>query len=421
MPEGLRIAHFTNVYRPAVNGVVTSVATFRDSLTALGHSVFLFAPEHRGYEDLEPLVFRYPALHAHGYPLAIPISPPIDWLLPHLKLDVLHANHPFLLGRVAATKSRRLGIPLVFTYHTRYREYSHYVPALPTSLVEEFLDGWVGRYLAHCHMVVVPTPTIAASLKEKYGLEDGVRVVPTGLHLEKWRQPAQGDLCAQLGWSPQDPVLVSAGRLAEEKNWECLLAAFAHVLREVPTARLAILGEGNDRQALEALARQLGVDGRVHLPGLVSPQQVHAYFKAARLFCFASVTETQGLVTLEAMASGLPVAAVEASGTTDAVTHGQTGLLTPNDPEALAHAVLRLVQDEQLRLSLAERAVEAAGDYDAGRCAVRMVEVYGEATQRQRRGSHLDPVQSPVSFEDRWRRFLGLRPAGEEVEQVHTS
>lgn len=402
MSTKLRIAQFTNVYRPVVNGVVTSVSTFRDAMVEMGHQVFLFAPEARDYIDEEPLVFRYPSLDipAQNYPLTIPLSSNIDWLIPHLKLDVLHANHPFLLGQVAARKSRKQNIPLVFTYHTRYREYSHYVPALPTAMVSEFIGAYVGRYLAKCHIVVVPSTSIRDLLAEKYNLTDGVHVIPTGLDLAKWQQKPSVDHRASLGTGP---VLVSAGRLAPEKNFECLLRAFAKV---AGSPSLVILGEGAHRQALENLARELGVSERLNLVGSVSPGEVLAYFKASDLFVTASVTETQGLVTLEAMASGLPVAAVRASGTSDVVIDEESGLLTDNDPNALADAISRMLGAPNLLKRMAARSLEITKNFDTRICAERMLTVYGEAIERNIAGQRLQPEQPHLTLEERWRGFL---------------
>ncbi|CAN0336891.1 unnamed protein product, partial [Phaeothamnion confervicola] len=350
----------------------------------------------------EPLVFRYPSLDlpTQNYPLTIPLSSNIDWLIPRLKLDVLHANHPFLLGQVAARKSRKQNIPLVFTYHTRYREYSHYVPALPTAMVSEFIGAYVGGYLAKCHVVVVPSTSIKELLAEKYNLTDGVHVIPTGLDLAKWAKEPSVDHRASLGTGT---VLVSAGRLAPEKNFECLLRAFA-LLEGSPS--LVILGDGTHRGALENLARELGVFERLHLVGSVSPAEVLAYFKAADLFVTASVTETQGLVTLEAMASGLPVAAVRASGTSDVVVNGESGLLTANDPAALAAAISRMLLDRDLLGRMAARSLDVTKAFDALVCAKRMLEVYGEAIERNAAGQRLKPVQPHVTLEDRWRAFI---------------
>ena len=123
----MHIAYFTNFYLPVVNGVVRSVQSFRDTLSSMGHNVFVFAQEDN-YEDTEPFIFRYPSLHlplTGDIPAAIPVSPFVDQLIPKLKLDVIHTHHPVLLGQTAATKARDYNLPLVFTFHTQYQEYTH--------------------------------------------------------------------------------------------------------------------------------------------------------------------------------------------------------------------------------------------------------------------------------------------------------
>ena len=123
----MHIANFTNTYLPVISGVVRSIRSFRDELTHQGHNVFIFAQEHADYIDQDPFIFRYPSLNLPteiDIPTAIPISPFIDRLLPAVKLDVIHTHHPFLLGQTAATKAQELNLPLVFTFHTQYREYT---------------------------------------------------------------------------------------------------------------------------------------------------------------------------------------------------------------------------------------------------------------------------------------------------------
>ena len=139
----MHIAFFTNFYLPVVNGVSRSVESFRKELTRQGHNVFIFAQSANGYEDEVPFVFRYPSFTLPVYvevPAVIPVSPFIDQLLPTLKLDMIHTHHPFLLGSTAARKAEELSLPLVFTFHTQYQEYTHYIP-LPQETFQEFLKG----------------------------------------------------------------------------------------------------------------------------------------------------------------------------------------------------------------------------------------------------------------------------------------
>ena len=150
-----RVGMFTNVYLPTTNGVVVSVETFRKALTKLGHDVFIFGPDSGDIEDRAPFIFRYPAveLPLQKYPLTLPVSSYIDHVLKNLKPQVLHANHPALLGRVAEKKAEELNLPLVYTYHTRYADYSHYADPLPQENVREFhrsLAGIVYEQLPPC-------------------------------------------------------------------------------------------------------------------------------------------------------------------------------------------------------------------------------------------------------------------------------
>ena len=145
----MHIANFTNTYLPVISGVVRSVRSFRDELTHRGHNVFIFAQEQMDYTDKDPFIFRYPSLNLPtgiDIPTAIPISPFIDRLIPAIKLDVIHTHHPFLLGNTAATKAQELNLPLVFTFHTQYREYTHYVP-FPMETVQNFIKSTVDRLL----------------------------------------------------------------------------------------------------------------------------------------------------------------------------------------------------------------------------------------------------------------------------------
>lgn len=404
----MHIAHFTNTYHPVTSGVVRSVSSFRRALTGLGHNVFVFAQANREYEDHEPFVFRYPALQLplQEYPLTIPVSNFVDTLLPSLKLDVIHAHHPALLGQVAARKADHFGIPLVFTHHTRYSEYSHYAFALPQGLAKQVIERWIGDYMSQCQHVVVPSESIKQILLETYGVTEGISVVPTGIDVAHYQQAEAGDIRQRHGWADDETVLISLGRLAKEKNWETLITAVSPLIHNQPHIRLVILGEGEERAGLEALADRLGVAERVNLLGTVPFDAVPNYLKAADLFCFASITETQGLVTLEAMAAGLPVVAVDATGTRDAVQDGVEGRLAPNESEALTAALNELLADEALRHKMAEAAVHRANEFDLQTLARRLVGVYEEAMAAKKAGFHIaTDTQKPIFSLD-WRQLL---------------
>ncbi|RMG96042.1 MAG: glycosyltransferase family 4 protein [Chloroflexi bacterium] len=408
MPR-FHIAHFTNTYLPFINGVSRSVENFRRGLTELGHNVFIFAPDADAYEDTVPFVFRYPAIELplQKYPLTIPVSTFIDKLLPALKLDVLHAHHPALLGQVAAKKAQELDVPLVFTHHTRYRDYSHYVAALPQNLVKDVIDRWVVDYMTKCQHVVVPSESIRAMLIDRYGITERVSVVPTGVDVARFHEANGRFLRQKYGWQ-EDIVLISAGRLAAEKNWPTLLEAFRLLLPDYPQCRLVILGDGPERKNLENLCRNLGIEKRVVWMGQVPFEEMPVFLKAANIFCFASVTETQGMVTLEAMAAGLPVVAVRASGTADFITDGQEGFLTPNDSSALAEALKVLLTDNGRCQQFGQAAYAKAQQFTIYNQAQKMETVYQQAIADKKAGYTIqaDP-QKPI-FRINWQKYLGV-------------
>jgi glycosyltransferase involved in cell wall biosynthesis len=398
---------FTNVYLPMTNGVVTSVRSFRQGLVSRGHVVYVLAPHAtEPYQRDERFVFRYPALELplQRYPLTLPVSPFMDMLLPCLAPDVLHAHHPVMLGRVAAKKSRSLGVPLVFTYHTRYQEYSHYAKAMPEHLVKEFLENWLANFMRKCHHVIVPSESIRDMLEDTYGITKRVSVVATGVDRAVFQCSDRQLAREEMGWDEGHTVLVSVGRLAREKNWELLFEAFQKALHRHPSARLLVIGGGEEQERLQSFCAGLAIEGQVTFTGSVPFAVIPRYLCAADLFCFASVTETQGLVTLEAMASGLPVVAVDASGTRDVLTDGREGFLTDLDSRALADKLCLLITDPDLRKRFAQAASRRAADFDIAAQAARLEDVYHIAIEDYRSGYRV-PVQADHSTSG-FRRFF---------------
>ena len=381
----MRIAHFTNTYKPNINGVSRSVSTFREALTDLGHQVFIFAPGSGKYVDDEPYIFRFPAFEIpqFNYSISIPVSTYVNWTLPRLKPDVIHSNHPVLLGDIAANRAFKFDLPLVFTFHTRYTEYSHYVP-LQQAFVKGVIVEGLARYLRKCQHIITPSASIQNILAE-HGVDDRVTTIPTGIDLEPYRDADGRKIRDHFGWG-NDRVLVSMGRLAREKNWETLLDACARVMETHADVRLLLIGDGPQRDELEKYASDLGIANRVTFVGRVPFESVPDHPKAGDLFCFASVTETQGLATMEALAAGLPVVAVDATGTRDVVEEGVDGLLTHNDSQALALAISRLLDDNGLRETFIANAREKVKQFDTKRQAKRLVEVYRQVIEDKKAG-----------------------------------
>jgi glycosyltransferase involved in cell wall biosynthesis len=359
-----------------LGGVSTAVQTLRDSLRALGHHPVVVAPRAAGTTG-EPDVVRVPAVPAPTYPdfsLPLPLGPALVRQIAALDLDVFHVQHPFLLGVTARRLARSLGRPVVFTYHTLYDKYAHYVP-LPRPLVAARAVAWSTRFANTVDAVVAPSLGLAARLRAQ-GVRRPIEVVPTGVDLESFRPGDRAAARAALGLAADIPLLLYVGRLDREKNLALLLEAFERVAAGHPTVELVLVGRGTWESALRRQAARLPSGSRVRFAGGVPHEAVVRYYQAADLFVFASTTETQGLAVLEAMAVGLPVVAVRASGVEDAVVDGVSGLLVAEDPGLCADAVLEVLNDPGLAAKLAAGGREAALTVAATALAGRLVALY---------------------------------------------
>lgn len=389
MKEKMHLAHFSNTYFPIVSGVVRSVSAFRKELSDLGHNVFIFAQDAPDYEDEEPFIFRYPAVRLglpHEIPATIPFSPFIDTLFPALKIDVVHSHHPILVGQAAANIAEKHGLPLVFTYHSRYDEYSQYFP-IKSEAIDEFLrdavTSWLDGYMRRCQHIIAPSDSIRQKIKDVHGVKSSITVVPTGIDLDIFRNADGCKVREKHGWE-QTKVLISIGRLVKEKNWETLLKAVKLVMTCHPDVHFVLIGDGDERENLENFTYDLGISDHVSFIGKIPFDEVPHYLKAADMFCFASRSETQGLVTMEAMSAGLPIVAVDGTGTRDVVTDGVEGFLTEDDSEALSESICKLFEDKQLLVRF-KRAVERkANVFTIKAQAKKLVNVYQEAKEARK-------------------------------------
>ena len=387
----MHIGFYTNAYSPTISGVVRSVGSFRKALTELGHNVFIFSPQTEDYEDDEPFIFRYPSLDIPQFPdlpFVIPISSSIDHILPSLKMDVIHSHHPVLLGQTAAHNSSKYNLPLVFTFHSRYWEYSRYAGSFGQDFIKDQIDNILCEYLQKCHHIITPSDSLRQILFDEYGFKEQVTTIPTGIDVAQFESLNRHIERQKRKWG-DDIVLISAGRLAVEKNWDTLMEAAALVMLKTPNVRLVLLGDGSERKKLHKKAKTLGINGRVEMPGGIDLDQVGNYLVAADIFCFASVAEAQGLVTLEAMAAGLPVAAVDGSGTRDVLEDGVQGFMTANGAEALGQGIEKLVADQELRSKMGQAARKRAREFDIVNQARKLLDVYAIAQESARQGKKI--------------------------------
>ncbi len=382
----MRIALFTNNYLPFCGGVTISVETLRRGLEASGHEAWVFGPRLTGAEDASVKVVRYPSIPVATYPefaLAVPYSRRIERLVSALAFDVIHAHHPFLLGPAARRLARRTRRPLIFTYHTRYEKYAHYVP-LPLRLVQAAALRISAGFAAQADAVLAPSAVIRDELHAR-GVRAPIAVVPTGVDLERFRPGDREAARRSLGVGQGEPLVLYVGRLDREKSVDRVLGAFERVASTIPAARLVLVGQGTEAERLRRTAASLPVAERIRFLGLRPHDSLAECYQAADVFLFASETETQGLVLAEAAACGLPAVAVDAPGCDEVVRDGDTGILTKGDPAALAEAVIGLLLDPERRRAMARRAREVAEHlFDVKLQIDRTMAVYADAVARLR-------------------------------------
>lgn len=343
----MKIAFFTDSYRPYLSGVVKSIDTFKVELERQGHQVYIFAPDYPSVEEQEG-VFRFtsiPTPAPSDFRLAVPFSNRIMADLRRIEPDIIHTHTPFLMGWLARFVANRLEIPLVFTYHTLYEEYAHYFPFVKNK-AKGFIRKYCYNYCRSCDMLISPSAFVEKKLHSN-GIKVPIRTIPTGINLQAYDNKKKGDIRDEYGLSKDDKVLLFVGRLAQEKNIFFLLKAFQLIANSISNLHLILVGNGPEKVNLQKEAVSLGISNQVIFAGGQEPERVIDFYHDADLFVFPSKTETQGLVILEAMAGGLPVVAVNAAGSTSTIKDGINGILVKEDKFLFAQAIIDILGDTE--------------------------------------------------------------------------
>ncbi|MCK7593731.1 glycosyltransferase [Pseudomarimonas salicorniae] len=370
----MRLLMLSDVYFPRVNGVSTSIRTFADWLVRRGHEVALVAPDYgpgSGQEVVDAAagfrIIRVPAR-------VIPFDPedrfmrrrPVDRLVAELGTegwDAVHCHTPFRAHRLAVGLRRRHRLRVVESYHTYFEEYvAHYLPLAPAGLLRWFARYASRRLCAEVDHLIVPSRQMVSVLR-RYGIDMPHSVLPTGIELSEFRSGDGAAFRARHGIPADAPVMVTVSRLAVEKNIGFLLEVARRVRERFPDLRFLIAGEGPDGPRLRRRASELGLDGCVHFFGnLERRTSLLDAYRAGDAFVFASPTETQGLVLIEAMALGVPIVSTAVMGTATVLEGAGSALVAEANVDDFSAKLATLLADPALRGRLS-----AAGAADAER------------------------------------------------------
>ncbi|MDA8381795.1 MAG: glycosyltransferase [Betaproteobacteria bacterium] len=390
----MNILMISDVYFPRVNGVSTSILTFRDELEAMGHRVTLIAPDYGAPAVRVPVredwVMRIPSRRVPFDPedrlMRWNVLMGLEGELARAAFDLVHIQTPFVAHYAGLRLARLLGVPCLESYHTFFEEYLYcYIRFAPKPLMRLLARTFSRSQCNRVDALISPSRAMRDELLA-YGVRTPIHVIPTGIRRES---AVRGDgvrFRARHGIGAGTPVMVYVGRVAFEKNIAFLLEVLSTVKKQVPDALLVIAGEGPARASLEAHARALGLAQDVRFVGYLDrrAELPHCY-RAGNVFVFASRTETQGLVLLEAMALGVPVVSLAVMGTKDVLREGEGVLIAEDDVTDFAGKVERLLRDPVLRQSMGERAVAYAEEWSAASMAGQLARCYGALSAPKRR------------------------------------
>lgn len=375
----MNILMTTNTFTPHVGGVANSVRRFTEEFRGSGHRVLVVAPEFEGAPREEQDVVRVPAVqnfNGSDFAVPVPVTRKVAAALKDFRPQVVHSHHPFLLGDTALRVAASREVPVVFTHHTMYEKYTHYVPGDFPKLKRFVVDLTTG-YCNLCDAVIAPSETVAGLLVRR-GVTVPVMVIPTGVDRKDF-EGADGASFRRSAGIPEGSFLVGhVGRLAPEKNMGFLAEAVAAFLAGRPGARFLLVGEGPSKEEMITAFERGGLAGRIHIGGVLVGKKLASAYKAMDVFAFASLTETQGMVLTEAMTAGVPVAAVDASGVREVVRDGENGRLVPSpDVEHFREALRWIAElDREERHRLSEGVTATAREYSMSRSAAKQLAFY---------------------------------------------
>lgn len=379
----LKVAMFTNNYLPYIGGVPISVDRLRRGLMDAGHQVKIIAPHYPNEDDSGQDVCRVRSLlplpGTREFKIANIFTPRMWREVKRFAPDVIHVHHPFWLGWVGQLLGRMLGVPVIYTYHTRLEHYAHYVP-LPGPLFRNVVaHTLVKRFANRCDAVIVPTSSAEEYLRT-IGVRKPVHVQPTGIEYPRFSEATPVDELEQmreaLGLSDNQRILVSISRLSKEKNIVFMFQAMQQLRDRGCDFHLLVIGDGPDRHMLEQKIDELALSEHITLVGSVPPDQMARYCQLGDIFVFTSRSETQGMVILEAMAAGLPVVAIRSSGIEDIVRHQFNGFKTPSQMTQWVDCVDTLINDNAMRTQLASQAQTFASEYSIKPFTASVVGLY---------------------------------------------
>ncbi len=364
----MNIGFFTECWDPQINGVITSMKNLRHELIRRNNAVYVFAPRYGNYHDNDPRIFRQFAVKYIFQPefnfASLLKYRPLRFARGQ-RLDLIHSHTEFSLGIIGSRVARALRLPFVMTFHTFWEYYSHY---FMWDLLPENLFRYILRMLyASTDYFIAPSQKVKSYLENEMRVSAVIEVIPTGLDLDHFfgytvTPRMKDEFRRKYGLAQEDTILLFVGRVGKEKSIDVLIRGLAELKKKYPRLRLLVVGDGPAGPSLKRMAERAGVKKEVVFTGYIPWKHIPLVYKSSDIFTLASVSETQGLVTVEALACGLPVVVRDDPASLDIIEGGRYGLIFREHGDFVG-SVGCLLDNPGLRLDLAKRAQDASLKY----------------------------------------------------------
>lgn len=376
----MKIGVFTDAYFPQVNGVVTSVYQAVQELRRRGHDVYIITSRYPNYkDDKKNNVIRLSSFLINrklNIRLATHFPEKELFDLYKMDFDIIHGHSGGTISLLGLEIAKIKKIPFVFTYHTLWAKYTHYL--LNGFLIKPKIIKAISRIFCNrCTVIIAPSKKIEEELLS-YGVKKPIRIIPSGLDLISFLNIKKGFLREKIKAKDTDKILLYAGRLGKEKSIDFLIKAFEIISKKNKNVIFAIVGDGPQKEELEELTKKLGLEEKIYFTGNIQPSYMPSIYYDSYLFLFASQTETQGLVLLEAMASGLPAVAIDDLAVTDIIKNNKNGIISNKDINEYAKSTLQLLDDNNFRNKLAGNAKEDVQKFSIIKTVDALEKLYSE-------------------------------------------
>ena len=394
----MRLGIFTDAYKPLISGVVTSIDMLATGLKEMGHEVYIITTGYKGCPKSEltsdPYVIRFKGMDVpfmesfKGYQLIRTGRKKYFNKIKELNLDVIHAHTEFSIGRLALKVSKKLNIPMTYTMHTMYEDYMHHVIHHGTKVLKKpfmnYVIKWTSKFANASKEAIIPNKKVV-DVFNRYGIKVPYSLIPTGIELNRFYKSNFKDeeireLRHSYGIEDDDFVLINIGRVAPEKSLDMIINEFANDLRDYK-AKLVIVGDGPAMKDIKPLVQSLNLEDKIILTGAQPWEMVPKFYQMGNLFVNASITETQGLTYIEALASGLPLLARYDKNLEEIIVDGENGLYF-NNFEEFSNQTKKLLSDKELLEKLTNNASTSVKQFSKEEYARRVSELYERITTK---------------------------------------